>query len=70
MPKIAGEGEDAEPIPTSIGEAIEAARGSQFMKDVLGEHMFELYLQQSEREVGFFDDQVTQVEVDRYIRNF
>jgi len=64
------EAEDAEPIPTSIGEAIEAARGSQFMKDVLGEHMFELYLQQSEREVGFFDDQVTQVEVDRYIRNF
>ncbi len=61
---------DAAPIPTNIRDAIEAARGSEFMKQVLGEHMYEIYVQQSEREAGFFDNQVTQVETDRYIRNF
>jgi len=64
------ESTDADPIPTSLKEAIEAARGSQFMKDVLGESMYEIYVQQSEREAGFFENQVTQVELDRYIRNF
>jgi glutamine synthetase len=64
------EAEDAEPIPTNIGDAIRAARASQFMKDVLGEPMHELYVQQSEREAGFLDNQVTPVELDRYIGNF
>jgi len=61
---------DAEPIPLNIGDAIQAARNSQFMKDVLGEDMCELYIQQAEREAGFLDGQVTQVELDRYLRNF
>jgi glutamine synthetase len=64
------EAQDSEPIPTNIGEAIRAARASQFMQDVLGQHMHELYLQQSEREAGFLDNQVTPVELDRYIGNF
>jgi glutamine synthetase len=40
------------------------------MKDVLGEDMCELFIQQSEREAGFMEAQVTPVEFDRYLRNF
>ncbi|MEZ5789563.1 MAG: glutamine synthetase family protein [Nitratireductor sp.] len=61
---------DAQPIPTDIHDAIAQARASQFMKDVLGPEMHEIYVQQSEREAGFFANQVTQVETDRYIGNF
>ncbi|MEZ5800485.1 MAG: hypothetical protein R3D29_08400 [Nitratireductor sp.] len=61
---------DAQPIPTDIHDAIAQARASQFMKDVLGPDMHEIYVQQSEREAGFFANQVTQVETDRYIGNF
>ena len=64
------EDENAGPIPRNIGDAIHAARGSQFMKDVLGDHMWELYVQQSEREAGFLESQVTPVETERYIGNF
>ena len=61
---------DATPIPTDLGDAIRQARESDFMKEVFGEHMFELYLQQCEREAGFFNEQVTQIEIARYMRNF
>lgn len=60
----------ADPIPTTIDSAIQAARQSAFLRDVLGEYMFELLVQQAEREAGFFQAQVTPVELDRYIRNF
>ena len=48
--------------------AIEKARGSDWLKDVMGELQWELYLQQAERELEFFGQQVTQVETDRYLR--
>ena len=57
-----------EPIPTDLATAIEKARGSDWLKDVMGELQWELYLQQAERELEFFGQQVTQVETDRYLR--
>ncbi len=57
-----------EPIPTDLSTAIEKARGSDWLKDVMGELQWELYLQQAERELEFFGQQVTQVETDRYLR--
>lgn len=62
--------EDADPIPTNIGDAIAQARGSDFMKSVLGDDLFELYVSQSEREAGFIENQVTPVEGERYLTNF
>ncbi|MDP2122699.1 MAG: hypothetical protein Q8K28_22590 [Hoeflea sp.] len=59
-----------EPIPTDIAVALKLARGSDFMRSVLGDDMCELYIQQSEREMEFRRNQVTQVELDRYIGNF
>ena len=61
--------EDAEGIPTDLPTAIELARGSDFMKDVIGEHRFEILAQQAERELEFMANQVTQVEIDRYMGN-
>lgn len=61
---------DAAPIPTNIGDAVAQARQSDFMKSVLGDDLFELFVQQAEREIGFLDEQVTQVELDRYLGNF
>lgn len=57
-----------EAIPTDLGTAIELARGSDWLKDVLGETMWELYCQMAEREQGFFQEQVTPVETARYLR--
>jgi len=61
---------DATPIPTDLPTAIALARGSDWLKDVLGEHMCEIVLQQAERELDFFMAQVTPVETARYLDNF
>ncbi len=64
------ESETAEPIPTDLRDAIALARGSGWLKEVLGADMYELALGQCERELAFFNQQVTQVEIDRYRDNF
>lgn len=61
--------EDATAIPAEIGTAISLARGSSWLKGVMGELMHELLLQQAEREVEFVAAQVTPVETDRYLAN-
>ncbi|MEM6311572.1 MAG: glutamine synthetase family protein [Pseudomonadota bacterium] len=68
------EDEEAAPIPTDLATAIELARGSDWLKGVMGELCWELYMQMCEREQGFYDDfingQVTQLERERYLGNF
>ncbi len=65
---------DAEPIPLRLGDAIALARNSDWLKAVLGELLYELYLQQCERELEFYnahlDGQITQLELDRYLGSF
>lgn len=62
--------EDAEAIPADIGTAIELARGSEWLQGLIGADLFEILVQQAEREVEFNASQVTPVEVDRYLGNF
>lgn len=64
------ENKTAEPIPTDLRDAIELARNSKWLKGVMGADLYELALQQCERELDFFKQQVTQVEIDRYRDNF
>lgn len=59
-----------DPIPTDLGNAIELARGSEWLKEVMGELQWEMVCQQAERELEFFNNQVTQVEIDRYLKAF
>jgi len=62
--------EDADPIPTNLHEAIKLARESDWLKEVMGDDMYEIVCQQSERELEFFSAQVTDVETARYLDNF
>lgn len=64
------EDEAAELIPTDLATAVQKARESDWLKDVLGEMLHELVCQQSERELEFFASQVTPVETARYLENF
>lgn len=62
--------EEATLLPTDISTAIDLARGSDWLKGVLGDLLHELLLQQADREVEFIASQVTPVELDRYLGNF
>ncbi len=64
------ETDDAELLPVDLASAIELARNSQFMAGVIGKDTLQILIQQSERELEFFANQVTQVELDRYLKNF
>jgi len=76
-PECAGnayEDGDAAPIPTDLATAIGLARESDWLKGVMGDMRYELYLQMCERELGFYNEfvesQITQLERDRYMSNF
>lgn len=60
---------EAEMIPTDIRDAVALARQSDFLKGVLGDDSFEILLQQAEREIEFVNNQVTAVEIERYLGN-
>ena len=59
-----------EALPTTLADAIRLARGSDWLASVLGAAQLETWLQQAERELKFFSDQVTPFETDRYLRRF
>ena len=64
------EDEDAEALPTDLSTAVGLARGSDWLKGLIGDDLHEILCQQAEREIEFNAAQVTQVEVDRYLGNF
>ena len=57
-------------LPTTLADAIRLARASDWLASVLGAAQLETWLQQAERELKFFGDQVTPFETDRYLRRF
>ena len=57
-------------LPTTLADAIRLARASDWLASVLGAAQLETWLQQAERELKFFDNQVTPFETDRYLRRF
>lgn len=64
------ESQDAEALPGDLPSAVALAGGSDLMQRVLGEDRLTILIQQAERELEFMANQVTQVETDRYLRNF
>ena len=63
------ESETAEPIPTDLATAVALAKNSNFLTGVVGENSMGIIVSQAERELEFFANQVTQVEMDRYLTN-
>ena len=60
----------SEAIPTDLGSALKLAKKSDFLQGVVGKDRLTILMQQAERELEFVSRQVTQVETDRYLRNF
>jgi glutamine synthetase len=56
-------------LPTRIETALDLAKNSDFLRSVIGEDRLTLLIQQGEREVEFLANQVTPVELDRYLPN-
>ena len=64
------ENADADPLPADLATAIELAKNSDWLKGVMGDLVWEFQIQQAERELEFFAQQVTPVEVQRYMKSF
>ena len=64
------EDDNASPIPLDLADAISLARNSGWLRDVLGADQHEIWLQQAERELAFFNQQVTPFETARYLGTF
>ena len=64
------EDDNAPTIPLDLADAISLARNSGWLRDVLGADQYEIWLQQAERELAFFNRQVTPFETARYLGTF
>ena len=60
---------DSPLLPNNIVDAIKLAKESKWLESILGEQMLLLCIQQCERELNFFRQQVTEVEIQRYLTN-
>jgi glutamine synthetase len=59
-----------EKLPQNLGEAIQALEADDFIKNVLGEHLFEKYISAKKKEWEEYCVQVTDWEINRYLRNY
>lgn len=57
-------------LPETLGEAIEAFKKDEFMKEILGEHIYTKYLEAKESEWREFRAQVTDWEVEEYLYKY
>ena len=62
--------EEKRPEDKRYPDAIEAAKSSKWLHDVIGEDCLTILIQQAEREVEFINTPISQVEIDRYMANF
>tara|TARA_Y100001933_G_C18792533_1_gene477252 strand:+ start:321 stop:536 length:216 start_codon:yes stop_codon:yes gene_type:complete len=60
---------DSPLLPNNIVDAIKLAKESKWLESILGQQMLLLCIQQCERELNFFRQQVTEVEIERYLTN-
>ena len=58
-----------DPLPRNMAQALELARSSSFLAEVMGVEGRDIMIQQGERELMFVDQQVTPVEIERYLGN-
>ncbi len=55
-------------LPQSLADALKVMEGSQLVQEALGEHIFEWFLRNKRREWRDYKTQVSQFEIDRYLR--
>ncbi|MNT42685.1 Glutamine synthetase [compost metagenome] len=54
-------------LPDSLGEALEALKGSTVIREALGDHLFERFIDAKTQEWNEYRSQVSQWELDRYL---
>jgi glutamine synthetase len=59
-----------ETLPDSLGEAIELYENDSFMKQCLGEHVFNQYLYSKKRELNAYRSSVSQWEIENYMYKY
>ncbi len=59
-----------ESLPMSLKEAIEELKKDDFIKEALGQHVAELFIEAKEIEIQRFNEQVHQWELDQYLARF
>ena len=57
-------------LPETLGEALEHFEGSEFVKNLLGNHIYTKYLEAKEEEWKKFRAEVTDWEVEEYLYKF
>ncbi|RLL83206.1 type I glutamate--ammonia ligase [Petrotoga sp. Shatin.DS.tank11.9.2.9.3] len=57
-------------LPGSLQESLEALKNDELIKDVLGKHIFEKFVELKEKEIEEFRIAVTDWEISRYINQF
>ena len=58
-----------ESLPASLEEAIKAAEADPLIREALGDHVYNNYIEGKKREWKEYSIQVTKWETDRYMRN-
>ncbi|MCB0919372.1 MAG: type I glutamate--ammonia ligase [Actinobacteria bacterium] len=56
-----------QPLPQSLGEALDIMEDSELMAETLGEHVFDFFLKNKRHEWQEYRRQVSQFELDRYL---
>jgi glutamine synthetase len=56
------------PLPSNLNEAVDEMERSELLAETLGEHVFEWFLRNKRAEWSQYQSQVTQFELDRYLR--
>ncbi len=59
-----------ESLPANLGEAIGELETSSFMRETLGDHVFDNFVSAKKQEWGDYISQVTNWEVDRYLTSY
>ncbi len=57
-------------LPTSLNQALNEMEGSELVREALGEHIFEWFLRNKRSEWTGYQQQVSQWELDRYLRSW
>jgi glutamine synthetase len=58
---------DIPSLPGSLGEALEALKGDDVIREALGDHVFERFIDAKTQEWDEYRTQVSQWELDRYL---
>ena len=56
-----------EPLPTSLGQAVQVMERSELVAETLGEHVFDFFLRNKRAEWAEYRRQVTPFELARYL---